>query len=100
MEELGSLEPLTFLGVALCSPQLSDAKGCKHLLTQKEGPLGTISTEGCCGSRSDSHVTVSERSDSEALIQFTAANIKGLPGEAGLQPALVSALRSQTSTVC
>lgn len=48
---------------------------------------------------SDSHVTVSERSESEALIQFTAANIKGLPGEAGLQPALVSALRSQTSTV-
>lgn len=79
--------------MALCSPQLSDAKGCKHLLTQKEGPLGMISTEGCCGSQRDSHVTVSECSDSEALIQFTAANVNGLPGEAGLQPALVSVLR-------
>lgn len=45
-----------------------------HLLTQKEG---MISTGGCCGSWSDSHVTVSERSASEALIQVTAANAKG-----------------------
>lgn len=69
------------------------------LLTQKEGPLGMISTEGCCGSQIDSHVTVSERSASEALVQVTATNVKGLPGEAGLQPALVSALWSQASTV-